>query len=337
MKKIIKDFILNHSLIMKSMQGCEHSYSLANQNPYHLEGDVWTHTMLVCKSLENEIKELKYSGLLHDIGKPASKKIDNIKKRVTFYGHENLSLYKSISILGEVNCLTLEEKINILLLISKHSDFQRKTKEELEEKYVNNKKLFEKVNLFFNADNDGKIMMETMSKVNIEEYRFLEREILKKDKKLVLLIGPPLSGKTKWLNRKKRANDIYIITRDKILKENFSYLGDTIFKISRNMKKTDYIKLDNLYIEEMKEGIKSGRDIYVDSYNMSKRDRKLFLEEIGDEYNKESICFFIDIEELYERNRNKKRTPKISIDYYCKRLEVPLLDEFDYNRYVFKS
>ena len=168
MKKIIKDFILNHSLIMKKMQECEHSYSMVHKNPYHLEGDVWAHTMLVCKNLENEIKELKYSGLLHDIGKPISKKIDDIRKRVTFYGHENLSLYKSIAILDKIEELTLEEKINILLLISKHSDLQRKTKEEIEKKFINNKELFKMVHTFFIADNDGKITMEDMPKVKIE-------------------------------------------------------------------------------------------------------------------------------------------------------------------------
>ena len=160
---------------------------------------------------------------------------------------------------------------------------------------------------------------------------------MKKERKLVLLIGPPLSGKTRWVNNQKRKGDLYIISRDRILKENFSDLGETIFKISKNMKKPDYIRMDKIYVEEMKEGMRLGKDIYVDSYNMSRRDRELFLEEVSDEYNKESLCFFVDIDELYKRNKSKNRTSKISIDYYCKRLEIPLLDEFDYNRYIFTS
>ena len=48
-------------------------------NPYHCESDVFTHTMMVCKQAENDSYEVQIAALLHDIGKPSTRKI-NAKK-----------------------------------------------------------------------------------------------------------------------------------------------------------------------------------------------------------------------------------------------------------------
>jgi tRNA nucleotidyltransferase (CCA-adding enzyme) len=62
--------------------------------PYHLEGDVFTHTVMVCGNLpDNASTELILAAIFHDTGKPATRKLKregNITK-ATFHGHEKLS------------------------------------------------------------------------------------------------------------------------------------------------------------------------------------------------------------------------------------------------------
>ena len=58
------------------MRSTLHSYSDSYQNPYHLEDDCWSHTMLVYQALDttglNEVDTLSLltAGLCHDAGKP---------------------------------------------------------------------------------------------------------------------------------------------------------------------------------------------------------------------------------------------------------------------------
>lgn len=155
---IIKYFNKKYPTLVNLMKKTEHGYN--NLNDYHLEGSVWTHTMMVLKELENESKELQLAALLHDVGKPfsieivdklekskdlakdfpeefleySSKNISEItfmeylednpsryKKR--FIGHEGISFYISIDVLSDMvkdNLISENEKILCLKLIVDH-------------------------------------------------------------------------------------------------------------------------------------------------------------------------------------------------------------------------
>ena len=57
--------------------------------PYQPEGDLWDHTMLVLKFLPPDPSfTLAFAALLHDVGKPATKAIQN--GRLTFHHHEQV-------------------------------------------------------------------------------------------------------------------------------------------------------------------------------------------------------------------------------------------------------
>ena len=50
---LVKWFQLNYPKFVKDMIESSHHYSETKLNPYHLEGSVFTHTMLVINQLED--------------------------------------------------------------------------------------------------------------------------------------------------------------------------------------------------------------------------------------------------------------------------------------------
>lgn len=99
------------------------------QNPeYHPEGDVWVHTSLVVDAAveiaeENSLNEedklvLALSALCHDLGKPATTKIQEDGK-ITSYGHEGEGVLLSEKFLKSLN-INQDIIKKVLLLVDDH-------------------------------------------------------------------------------------------------------------------------------------------------------------------------------------------------------------------------
>lgn len=143
-------FVVNFPKLAEDMKQSYHENKIDEPNPYHLEGDVFAHTMMVCLRAENENsnKVVKISALLHDIGKPEARDLiplgdkkpvynesnsvrnNTIKEEVKegnvhthFRGHEGLSFYKAIEILNrleECGVVNRLEKERVLIIVSLH-------------------------------------------------------------------------------------------------------------------------------------------------------------------------------------------------------------------------
>ncbi len=136
--KLIAWFSNNYPNLKKSMQNCEHGEG--DINPYHIEGDCWSHTMMVCKVAEIKQYEpiVQVAALLHDIGKPASRKINSKNNHVQFFGHEELSANIAKPILKQLvaeGYIVQEELSYIHDLIKYHGLVYKKSKKELKEKF----------------------------------------------------------------------------------------------------------------------------------------------------------------------------------------------------------
>ena len=103
--KILKSFLENKELV-QAMKNCDHGYC-NNPNPYHLEGDVWTHTMLVYNNAYTYDFGSLIMALCHDIGKVISRKENNEKQKTSFYGHAEKSIQPTIDFI----CKLKKEKI----------------------------------------------------------------------------------------------------------------------------------------------------------------------------------------------------------------------------------
>jgi len=102
MNEIVAWFTQNYPNIKRAMKMCEHGEK--QLNPYHIEGDCWSHTMMVCKvaELRGFNNNISVAALLHDIGKPKSRKVNTKNGHVQFYGHEELSSILSKPILEKM-------------------------------------------------------------------------------------------------------------------------------------------------------------------------------------------------------------------------------------------
>jgi len=126
MYQLIEWFQLNYSELHNDLLLCNHNYDDKDLNPYHLESDCWSHTMLICKIAELNAydKVVQVAALLHDIGKPNSRKINPRNNHIQFFGHEELSSEMSaeiLSLMAEESIITMEEKDDIQELVRLHA------------------------------------------------------------------------------------------------------------------------------------------------------------------------------------------------------------------------
>jgi len=113
--QLLKDLnLLGHILPeVDQMSDCEQG------PPYHMEGDVFTHTCMVVDNLpEDASNELRWAAILHDIGKPQTREESDTGK-VSFIYHE-----KSGSEMADEICRRLKfsnkEREKIIWLIKNH-------------------------------------------------------------------------------------------------------------------------------------------------------------------------------------------------------------------------
>lgn len=101
------------------------------QDPqWHAEGDVWTHTRMVCAELERAEKwpllgrcsqlKLLFTGLFHDAGKPPTTAPDPETGRIRSPKHSQASAELARRVLRELRC-DLEVREEIARLVRFHS------------------------------------------------------------------------------------------------------------------------------------------------------------------------------------------------------------------------
>ena len=80
-------FQQNFAHLHQELLQCNHNFDTQELNPYHLESDCWSHTMLVCKVAELKAYDLPVliAALLHDLGKPLAREVNPRNNHVRFF------------------------------------------------------------------------------------------------------------------------------------------------------------------------------------------------------------------------------------------------------------
>ena len=126
MYQLVEWFQIHYLEMHQDLLQCNHNFDEKDLNPYHLESDCWSHTMMVCKLAElgNYDKVVQVATLLHDIGKPASRKVNPRNNHVQFFGHEELSAQMAIDVLDQMireEIINTQEKEEVIKLITHHA------------------------------------------------------------------------------------------------------------------------------------------------------------------------------------------------------------------------
>lgn len=162
MYQLIEWIQVHYPHIKKDLITCNHNDEEQDLNPYHLESDCWSHTMMVCKMAElyDYDKEVLIAALLHDIGKPQTRRVNPKNNHVQFFGHEVLSAELAQDVLikmQEEKMINKHEASEIKELIKLHS-FLHKISDPhiLFEKFQYQKSLYLHLVQLHRCDNIGR-------------------------------------------------------------------------------------------------------------------------------------------------------------------------------------
>jgi len=161
MVKLLQWFQLNYPHLKEQMQRCQHNFNNKDINPYHIEGDCWAHTMMVCKIAEMRgySKSVKVSALLHDIGKPTARRVNPKNNHVQFFGHEKLSAKLSKPIIDKLvseGLILKEEGKRALKLIELHGILYKKDIKSLYVEFSNKLEFLKELIELIYCDNMGR-------------------------------------------------------------------------------------------------------------------------------------------------------------------------------------
>jgi len=87
---------------------------------YHLEGDVWTHTLLLLEKLDRPTPALALGALLHDVGKPPTFRV---AERIRFDGHVEEGVRLAHGILNRLR-FSRDDMEQVEALVANHMRFK---------------------------------------------------------------------------------------------------------------------------------------------------------------------------------------------------------------------
>lgn len=364
--KILTWFQLNYQKLVQDMKNCTHHYNSEKLNPFHLEGDVWTHTLLVVQQalLISKSNNVHLAALFHDLGKLYTRHSNDERERVSFSMHENVSAFKVIDILNHLakDMPSYNFDFNrVCSLINWHSEFHKIGYMENNEYFLKqdevdrlNKKFGKDIDLYvelielFQADNRGRFNLNT-----VEDFQFNQKKVdflnsflptdLYSNKehmpKFYMLCGVPASGKTTLIQKLLKSNpNIVILSSDDMISKmypNLTYNQAYEKVISKNLFGT----IEDDLKKTLQKSVLEHKDIIFDRTNLVQNIRNKWLSYVPDKYyQKIAYLFLIGEKTIYERNEYRakqgKTIPQSAYDRMVKQFIFPSLVEFDDIRYV---
>lgn len=323
---------------VQEMKNSDHNYSSKELNPYHCEGDVWTHTLMVFNyAVQNNFpQEVQMAALLHDVGKPSCREVkekNGLKHYVSFNSHEGASFYRALSILDSYRDVFDQHQIDhIAKMVANHStlygwqDNALKSKSDwVKTAFAGDSYFLGQLAMLVESDSLGRISEFPTDKYDYREYRDYtthQEPIHKDEPTMMVLIGPPGCGKSSFSSN---FPDHVVISSDNIIE---SLSGKDY---NEKWKKADMKEVEKQMMFEFQKAVHEKKNIIIDRTNMSKKSRRRFVSNAKG-YFKKAVVFNTPRTVIIARNIQRSATGKtISsdvIDRFEKAFTYPLLDEF---------
>lgn len=353
---------------IENMRKSNHHFDADNLNPYHYEGDIWSHTCMVhnMASHYNVCADVKLATVFHDFGKPLARDVKNNKAR--FFGHEGVSVFLTCQMIQDYINLHKYENIysliDVLNVISLHGDFFDLFESEILQDgqirklinrfYKDDYKTFIKVLEHLKCDHSGRFYDDEHKGVskhyikNLDEFvmeqihiydskhgytdYIAQKSDVKKESTITVLVGIPCCGKSTWIKNNTNGDDV-VISRDDVVVELANEAGVSYKEMHRDDR------IDKIVNEKFQKAKTEGRNIIIDKTNMSKKVRRKYLGSVSKTYLKKSIVFYEDLKTCMDRNvhrtlEEKKFIPYVVFKNFMKGFITPFYDEVDIKEYV---
>ena len=319
--KFLRD---NYPSLVSTMEASDHNAD-GHYNSYHIEGSVWTHTMMVCSYVRNQPDALQWAALLHDIGKPEARFITD-KGRVSFYGHAAIGAFKALDILAKT--AVPEEDIKLIFrLIAQHQDLYTLPEYFIPRGIPYLRDLY----ILSQADSSGAI--QTSALENTYPEAVLAKEDNPEFPTMTILVGVPYSGKSSSI-----ASGTSVLSRDAILQQaapiGYSYTEAWKYVTDNNLQKS----IDDTLYRQAVQLVKENKDFTIDLTNMSKRSRKRWIS-LARNYNHRAKLFIATSEVIADRRvaRIGKTVDDTVIKQMQKRFVYPSYEEFNHIDVIYST
>jgi len=286
---------------LNNLKNVSHHLNDNNLNPYHLEGDVYSHTMMVLNNLLRNIShpstELILAVLLHDVGKSITRFVKDDK--VYFTGHEGVGFYMANDILKRLEEKFKFDRLKVLKLILGHNLI-----------YINKWHHLDYEDFDFIADMLELISDDRNGRITTIERKFklgTKKKLAtpKEDKEVIIMCAPAGAGKSTYI--KNNLKDYFVVSRDEIVEEygrkkygNMDYV-DLFRKIREN---NEQLLIDEFLNEKIKES-KNYNKVVIDMTNVANKRQKQFVHSYS-KWNRKLVVLNPGFNEIMKRNNSRK-------------------------------
>jgi len=356
---LIESFIRQHPYYIEKMRSCTY-YSDKYLNLHHLEGDVWSHTLLsYSKGLQFKLSNtILFALLLHDIGRVYTRYINKDKETVHFGDFEGVSCFVALDILKDFH-LSNNEKIDILKIIMNQYtiiDFVKYDEvswHEFKKQFLYDENLLQNLFSYVKCDLFGRIIDSTkehyydlkkIQKYEIKSNSLQKRmkELQKRQKDVYILIGLPCSGKSTW--RSEHLSDTHVVSRDlciDIIGKKYKKETHDAAYLLQDKDENIAQEVDSLFEKMIEESYSTKKAIVIDNLSLSMKNRAGWIKKYHKTHNIHGVLFLksyidlIDCDQQRSQNENKTIGHDLLLKHMM-RFRFPLLNEgFDTMEYVF--
>lgn len=347
--RILHTFFTKYSSVHNAMKNSTHhcvdkAGNITKLNPFHLEGDVLSHTLMVYNEMykclkdtttfsEKEIYIYLLSALCHDFGKPFVRyqKYDHEKniEKTHFSGHEIASCYCAIDFIHEFSDILSKDDIDTLIqTIAIHLiGFKQNNLPDL---CMNN---ISYMPLMAFSDNRGRIAIDNTKLITMNMTEQTVKSRCNTGSDVILMMGIPASGKSTYV---ESLDGYEKFSADTLLMKLANEMG--IFNYSEAHKHfSETLKRDwpgeeiNNLLRFMK--VNPNVPVVYDATNLSKR-RKALIHRIDElrQNRRIKIIFFIRSMDKIMEGRSSRGDKYIPMNVYHSMLSsfiYPRKDECD--------
>ena len=315
--KLVVWFCKTYPAVVKRLKEVSHFPEDRVNHPFHGEGPIWTHIMMVMTHImcdeyltKDDKNILLVVALFHDVGKPAALEVKHDDKndmtKHSFNGHEGISVFKALDYYNTMEkefdfYANSDVKLKIFELIGRHGTSI--IQENYEMKFLQKR--------FRIADKEGAIR-------NVDEDMFAQYPKLKLAKKgtdvdgkeLIILCGPQGSGKSTYARSIENKFDWYILSRDdEIMKFCEAYEDVNNYNDAWKFLYADEDRLQNFneYFDRLIIDVsKCQQKVIIDMMMLTVGGRRKMLN-VFSKFNKKCIVFLSPISELIVRNEEREK------------------------------